>query len=84
MAVSPGDIVFSTAGRDKDAYYVVMAVEEGYAYICNGKGRKTDKPKKKKIKHLKTGIGHSDHIAGKLLAGEKVSNAALRRELEQF
>ena len=48
MKVSPGDIVCSIAGRDKDCYFVVTAAHDNFAYICDGKCRKIEKPKKKK------------------------------------
>lgn len=84
MEVSPGDIVYSLAGRDKGYYFVVMSVLDNYAFICDGRNRKTDKSKKKKIKHLKTGFGHSDYIEKKIINGDKVSNSEIRRELDSF
>lgn len=84
MEVSPGDIVYSLAGRDKGNYFVVMSVSENYAFICDGRNRKTDKSKKKKIKHLKTGLGHSDYIEKKIKNGEKVSNSEIRIELDSY
>ena len=84
MQITPGDIVFSEAGRDSGGYFVVVAVEENYAYICDGRSRKTDKPKKKKIKHLKCGFGHSGYISEKLASGGKVTNSELRIELRPY
>ena len=84
VEVVPGDIVLSAAGRDKDNFFVVMTVSENYAYLCDGRKRKTDRQKLKKLKHLKTGIGHSEYIARKIAAGEKVTNAELRRELSEY
>ncbi|MBR0276919.1 MAG: RNA-binding protein, partial [Clostridia bacterium] len=83
MKVSAGDIVYSIAGRDSGGYFVVFQADESYAYICDGRNRKTDRPKKKKIKHLKLGFGHSDYIERKILSSIKVTNAELRRELSQ-
>lgn len=84
MEVSPGDIVYSIAGRDSGNYFVVVSVEGNYAYICDGRNRKTDKPKKKKIKHLKTGFGNADYISNKIKNGEKVTNSELRIELNPY
>lgn len=84
MEISPGNIVYSLAGRDNGSYFVVMAVTDNFAYICDGRNRKTDKPKKKKVKHLKTGCGHSDYIAHKIEKGEKVTNSELRIELKPY
>lgn len=84
MEVSPGNIVYSLAGRDSGSYFVVMAITDNFAYICDGRNRKTDKPKKKKVKHLKTGCGHADYIARKIEKGEKVTNAELKSELKPY
>ncbi len=84
MLISPGDIVYSIAGKDSGCYFIVMAVEENFALICDGRKRKTDRPKRKKVKHLKTGFGHSDLIVQKIKNGEKVTNAQLKAELKPY
>ena len=84
LEVKVGDIVYSKAGRDRGSYFVVIGVEEGYVSICDGKRRKTDKPKRKKIKHTALGMGFSEFVAGKLENGEKVTNAAIRKELSRY
>ena len=55
MAVTVvGSIVKSAAGRDKSRFFVVLALEDGgFAYIADGRLRKTEKPKKKKLIHLR-------------------------------
>ena len=47
-----GSVVRSAAGRDKGGFFVVLSVEGGYAYLCDGKRRPLDRPKKKKQIHL--------------------------------
>lgn len=84
MEISPGDIVYSLVGRDSGYHFVVTAVADNYVFICDGRNRKTDKPKKKKVKHIKTGYGHSDYIADKIKRGERVTNAELKRELKPY
>lgn len=84
MTISLGDIVYSIAGRDGGCYFAVMAVENNFAFICDGRSRKTDKPKKKKVKHLKCGIGHSDYLAEKIKNGEEVTNREIRSVLKPY
>ena len=50
-----GHLVVSLAGRDKDIICAVVGVpdDEGYVLIADGKIRKVENPKKKKLKHLK-------------------------------
>lgn len=47
-----GMVVKSMAGHDSGSFYAVMRVENGMAYIADGKRRKTDAPKKKNPLHL--------------------------------
>ena len=47
-----GNIVKSVCGRDKDRFYLVVGVEQGFALIADGKVRKLASPKKKSLKHL--------------------------------
>ena len=81
---SIGDIVQSKAGRDRGGYYIIIRMDGIFAYICDGDLRKADKPKKKKLKHLKNTSVRSEYAASKLSQGLKVTNAELRRELEEF
>ncbi len=48
-----GSVVKSAAGRDKDRFYLVLRLEGDYAYIADGKVRPLERPKKKRIKHLR-------------------------------
>ncbi len=82
--INVGDIVFSKMGRDSGRYYIVMAVEENYVYICDGDLHKVDKPKKKKIKHIDKSGSFSEYVSAKLQEGAKVTNAELRRTIGEF
>ena len=84
MDISIGDIVVSKAGRDKGVYFVVLSMESEYAYICDGSMRKADKPKKKKLKHLRHVKDSSDFIIQKLKNIGKVTNSELRKELSEY
>lgn len=52
MDIKVGSVVFSKAGHDKGAVLLVVGVENGYAYVSDGRLRRIEKPKKKKLKHL--------------------------------
>ena len=73
-----GDIVESRAGRDAKRSFVVTATEDNYVWLSDGDLRKVDKPKKKKIKHIKLTGEHSEFIAGKA----KPTNSEIRRALQ--
>lgn len=84
MSIEIADIVTSLNGRDKDKNFIVMAVEDEYSILVDGKGRRIDKPKRKKNKHLKLECKAEDRIAEKLRNGEKVTNNEIRLALTKF
>ena len=53
MEIKVGSAVRSCAGRDKGRFMAVMALEEGYAMVADGRLRKIERPKRKKLRHLK-------------------------------
>lgn len=80
-----GKIVLSNAGRDKGKLFVVMSiVDRDYVFIANGKLRRIENPKKKKIKHLKITSLQIEGICDKIKANEKITNTYLRNELEKL
>ena len=79
-----GDIVLSIAGRDSGKHYVVVETAENFVFICDGDLHKADKPKKKKVKHVRETQGASGYIASKLAEGAKVTNTELRRAVQEF
>ncbi len=84
MDISKSDIIMSLAGRDKGKLFYVIDVEEGYALIADGKGRKLENPKRKKLKHVRRVSRTETRVADKLQRGDKVLNSELRRDLATF
>ncbi|NMA96052.1 MAG: RNA-binding protein [Clostridiales bacterium] len=80
-----GEIVRATAGRDKGKLFIVMdIIDDNYVWIVNGKNRTIDRPKKKKIRHLKA-AGASDYqIREKILSGKKIFDSEISKILESF
>ena len=78
------DIVESLNGRDSGQLFFVIGIEDVYVLIADGKGRRLEKPKRKKEKHMRlVARGHS-RTAQKIRDGEKVHNSELRRALAAF
>ena len=75
------DLVISTAGRDKDELLYVIAEEEQFLLLANGKDRTLAKPKRKKRKHVQKVLRSETRVAEKLRLGDKVLNGELRRDL---
>lgn len=85
MEVFAGDIVFSKAGRDKEQPFVVLKViDTQYVFLADGRTRRVDKPKKKKLKHLLKSGHVAQAVKEKLEADMKVTNPDLKRALAEF
>ncbi len=83
MELKRADMVRSLAGRDAGELFFVISTDGQYAQIVNGRDRRTDKPKKKKLRHLEFVERGSGRTEEKLRAGEKVTNSELRRALAE-
>ena len=75
------DVVVSTAGRDQDKLFYVIGTDPVYLMLANGKDRRIENPKRKKRKHAAKVLRSETRVAAKLLAGDKVLNSELRRDL---
>ena len=84
MEISKSDIILSTAGRDQGKLFYVIGTEGAYALIANGKERKIEHPKRKKLKHIRRVTRTNSRVAEKLAKGDKVLNSELRRDLAVF
>lgn len=81
MEVSKSDIVCSTAGRDQGKLFYVIDTDGVYVALVNGKERKIEKPKRKKLIHVHKVLRPDSSLAAKIRTGERVLNSELRREL---
>ena len=82
--ISISDIIVSTAGRDQGKLFYVIGTDGVYALIANGKDRKLEHPKRKKLKHVRFVTRTDSRVALKLRTGEKVLNSEMRKELAVF
>ena len=82
--MSVADIVISINGRDAGKRFIVIGTDAEYSLIADGKGRRYEKPKRKKNKHLKFEDKAESLIAEKLNGGEKITNNEIRRYLAGY
>ena len=75
------DVVTTVAGRDAGEWFYVIKTDDNFLYLCNGKDRTLEKPKRKKRKHAEKVLRSETRVAAKLIAGDKVLNSELRRDL---
>ena len=84
MDVKRGDVVRSLAGHDKGALFCVVDTDGGFLLLADGKERKLNTPKRKRVKHAQR-AGQSDHpVFLRLRTGEPVGDSEVRRALAAF
>ena len=84
-----GELATSKAGHDKDRLYMIVGEEEECVYLCDGRLRSVEHPKKKKKKHIQ--IIHSSaqdtliQIIKQNLPGERDEiDRQIRKTLEDY
>jgi hypothetical protein len=84
-----GELATSKAGHDKDRLYMIVGEEGECVYLCDGRLRGVEHPKKKKKKHIQ--IIHSSaqdtliQLIKQNLPGERDEiNRQIRKTLEDY
>ncbi len=83
IPIEPGRVVLSKAGRDAGRRFVVLKVDESYAWVADGDLRKATALKKKKHRHLRATPAHITDVAALLAAGKLPTDAQLRKCLSE-
>lgn len=69
-----GSIAVSLAGRDKGRVFIIVGVlDENHVLIADGRKRKIEKPKRKKLKHLRA-VGIADTEEEALIGNGRLTN----------
>ena len=81
--IKVAEIVRSTAGHDSGRLYVVVSLSGAYALLADGKTRRLDRPKRKKLRHL---LPEADTPAavGEHVTRGTVTDSELRSVLAQW
>lgn len=79
-----GQIVYSKCGRDRANPFIVLAFDEEFLYLADGKIRKIQKPKKKKKKHVQIVEKIDYNIKKKLDESLYLLDADIRKALEPY
>lgn len=78
MEFRKGDLVLCNAGREKDRLMCVTAFDEKYVYVCDGKERKLDNPKRKNLKHI---IITDKKLSEEMFSTDRALRKALSKEV---
>lgn len=76
MNTVKGSIVRSKAGRDKGGFFVVLEADSVFALVADGKRRRLEHPKKKKLIHLAA--------TNTVIEGSFETNPQIRQILNKF
>lgn len=79
-----GHVVRSAAGHDRGDLFMIVGIEGDYLLLADGKTRRTEKPKRKKKKHVHREGASAGPAALRLLKGERAGNQEIRRALAAF
>lgn len=79
-----GMLAISKAGHDFEHLYVIIAEDEEYVYLVDGKIRTMDKPKKKRKKHIQVIKQVQSNIADKYKNGQKIENEEIKRTIKVY
>ena len=81
---SVGQIVISKAGRDKGDVFIVYNIDGDYLYLVDGKSRRLERPKKKKIRHIQPTKTINAALREAIIAKKYVKDADFRTALKNF
>ncbi len=83
--IAVGQVVKSKAGRDKGKVFLVLdVIDSKYVSIIDGRLRKLENPKIKKVKHLDIYNSVVPELKYKLDNKKSLNNAFIRRLLDPF
>ena len=76
-----GQVTRCTSGRDTNRlFFIIKIIDSQYVLISDGNKRKLDRPKLKKVKHLKLYEVFNDEVKNRI-ASDNITDAFLRAEL---
>ncbi len=78
-----GSFAISKAGHDKGSCYVIVGEEEDFVYLCDGRLKKLQAPKRKRKKHIQV-INRT--VNSELLKKftEKITDEEIKYEIKQY
>lgn len=84
MEYQSGQVVYSKSGHDKGDTLMVLFVEGAYVYLADGKRRKIEKPKRKKMIHVQPTGYVVTVLADKLVEGAYVLDADIAKAIKKY
>ena len=80
-----GKLAYSKAGHDKHTLYMIVGEDAESVYLCDGRLRTVDHPKRKNKKHIQPVIHfEEDAVSEKLREGIPVRDEEIKRAIKVF
>ena len=79
-----GCFATSIAGHDHNNIYVTIDADDEYVYLVDGKIRKVNNPKKKKLKHVQLIKRTDDTITGRINNNVALSNEDIKYAIKNI
>lgn len=80
-----GQFVTSKAGHDKGALYVVTAEDGDFVYLCDGRLKRLEAPKKKRRRHIQpVNAGVDEELRARLASGGQVRDEEIKYAIKQY
>ena len=81
MEMERASIVISSAGRDAGQKFFVLEQQGDFLLLADGKRRRVESPKRKKVKHVTFLCRGEGTVADKIRGNEKITNSELRKAI---
>ncbi len=80
-----GRFVTSKAGHDKAGIYVIIEAEGDFVYLCDGRLKTLQKPKKKRLKHIQmTGTTVEQDLLNRLIEKNAVRDEEIKYAIKKY
>ena len=79
-----GCFATSLAGHDHNNVYIIVDADDEYVYLADGKLKKVDNPKKKKLKHVQLIKRTDDTITGRINDNAALTNEDIKYAIKKY
>ena len=79
-----GCFATSLAGHDHNNVYIIVDADDEYVYLADGKLKKVDNPKKKKLKHVQLIKRTDDTITGRINDNDALTNEDIKYAIKKY
>ncbi len=80
-----GSFAYSKAGHDKSQLYVIVAEDVDYVWLCDGRLKTLNQPKKKRKKHVQLiKCTVNSGLCARLCSRERVLDEEIKYEIKHY